>query len=159
LLALDSTTLAQVARVRLFDPKSGLVAALPNNSTASPVVGPYGDVYMGVFEDPFPENNDRGWLLHFSGCLSHTKTPGAFGWDDTPSIVPASMVPSYHGSSAYLLMAKFNNYAGIGTGDGQNKVAILDPNSETAIDPVTGVTVMNPVLSILGPTADSEHPG
>ena len=69
------------------------------------------------------------------------------------------MVPSYHGSSAYLLMAKYNNYAGIGTGDGQNKVAILDPNSETEIDPVTGVTVMNPVLSILGPTADSEHPG
>jgi hypothetical protein len=159
LLALDSTTLAQRARRRLFDPKSGQVAALLNISTASPVVGPDGDVYIGVFENPFPENNDRGWLLHFSAALSQTKTPGAFGWDDTPSIVPASMVPSYHESSAYLLMAKYNNYGGIGTGDGQNKVAILDPNSETEIDPVTGVTVMNPVLSILGPTADSEHPG
>jgi hypothetical protein len=159
LLALDGTTLGLLARRRLFDPKSGQVAALPNNSTASPVVGPDGDVYIGVIENPFPENNDRGWLLHFSGPLSQTKTPGAFGWDDTPSIVPASMVPSYQGSSAYLLMAKYNNYAGIGSGDGQNRIAILDPNSETQIDPVTGVTVMNPVLSILGPTPDSEHPG
>lgn len=159
LLALDSTTLAQRARGRLFDPKSGLVAKLLNISTASPVVGPDGDVYIGVNENPFPENNDRGWLLHFSGDLSQTKTPGAFGWDDTPSIVPASMVPSYHGSSAYLLMAKYNNYGGIGTGNGQNRIAILDPNSETEVDPVTGVTVMNPALSILGQTPDSEHPG
>jgi hypothetical protein len=159
LLALNSTSLSQTGRALLFDPKSGQPAELPNISTASPVVAPDGDVYFGVFEDPFPENNDRGWLLHFTAALTQTKTPGAFGWDDTPSIVPVSMVPSYHGTSTYLLMAKYNNYAGIGTGDGQNKVAILDPNSQTSVDPVTGVTVMNPVLSILGPTPDSDHTG
>ena len=103
---------------------------------------------------PFASNNDRGWLLHFSGDLSTTKTPGAFGWDDTPSVVPASMVPSYHGSSTYLLMAKYNNYAGLGSGNGLNKIAILDPNA-TETDPVTGTTVMNEVLTILGPTPDS----
>jgi hypothetical protein len=159
LLALDSTTLVQTGRVALVDPKSGEPAELPDISTASPVVGPDGDVYFGVLENPFPENNDRGWLLHFNAALTQVKTPGAFGWDDTPSIVPASMVPSYTGTSSYLLMCKYNNYAGIGTGDGQNKVAILDPNDVTEIDPVTGATVMNPVLTILGPTPDPDHPG
>ena len=159
LMAINSTTLVPSAKVLLIDPLSGNGAAIPNISTASPVVGPDGDVYYGAFETPFPENNDRGWLLHYSGDLKQTKTPGAFGWDDTPSIVPASMVPSYHGSSSYLLMAKYNNYAGIGTGDGQNKVAILDPNNQTQTDPITGVTVMNPVLSILGPTPEEGGQG
>ena len=121
------------------------------------MVGPDGDVYVGVLENPFPSNNDRGWLLHFSGDLTQTKTPGAFGWDDTPSVVPASMVPSYHGTSSYLLMSKYNNYAGIGSGNGQNKLAILDPNA-TEIDPVTGATVMKEVLTILGPTPDPRWP-
>ena len=31
---------------------------------------------------------------------------------------PASMVPSYAGGSPYLLMTKYNNYAGVGSGDG-----------------------------------------
>jgi hypothetical protein len=60
------------------------------------------------------------------------------------------MVPSYTGASAYLLMTKYNNYADVG-GNGENKIAILDPNA-TETDPITGVTVMNEVLTILGPT-------
>jgi hypothetical protein len=78
-------------------------------------------VYYGVLENPFPENNDRGWLLHFNADLSHAKTPGAFGWDETASLVPASMVPSYTGTSGYLLMTKYNNYADIGSGNGENR--------------------------------------
>jgi hypothetical protein len=61
------------------------------------------------------------------------------------------MVPSYAGTSRYLVMTKYNNYADIGTGNGENKIAILDPNA-TETDPITGVTVMNEVLTILGPT-------
>jgi hypothetical protein len=61
------------------------------------------------------------------------KTPGAFGWDTTVGLVPASMVPSYQGTSSYLLATKYNHYLGLG-GDGQNKVAILDPNA-TQVDP------------------------
>ncbi|MFI5338053.1 MAG: hypothetical protein ACHQ5A_14785, partial [Opitutales bacterium] len=112
LLALNSTTLAMVNRVRLTDPSSGQDAILCDCSSAAPTVGPDGDVYFGVLENPFPNHNDRGWLLHFSGDLSKTKVPGSFGWDDTASIVDASLVPSYQGSSKYLLMTKYNNYGG-----------------------------------------------
>ncbi len=49
-------------------------------------------------------------------------------------------------------MTKYNNYAGIHTGNGQNKLAVLDPNNLTETDPVTGATVMGEVLTILGPT-------
>jgi len=85
--------------------------------------------------------------------LSQSKTPGSFGWDDTASVVAASLVPSYHGTSSYLIMTKYNNYAGIG-GDGINKLAILDPNA-TQTDPKTGVTVMKEVLTIAGVTPDT----
>src|SRR5947209_3708728 len=102
LLRLDSTTLVTMSKVFLQDPVSGGGALLPDEGTASPTVGPDGDVYFGVLENPFYSNNDRGWLLHFSGDLTQTKIPGAFGWDDTASVVPASMVPSYTGSSGYL---------------------------------------------------------
>ena len=152
LVALDSTTLAPLARVRLKDPSSGLDARLSDNGSASPTVGTDGDVYFGVLENPFGSNHSRGWLLHFDSSLSQSKTPGAFGWDDTASLVPAQMVPSYQGTSAYLLMAKYNNYAGRG-GDGQNKLAVLDPNA-TQTDPVTLATVMKEVLTIVGPTPD-----
>ncbi len=154
LLALNSTTLALVNRVRLIDPSSGQDALIFDASSAAPTVGPDGDVYFGVIENPFPNHNDRGWLLHFNSDLSKTKIPGSFGWDDTPSIVPASMVPSYHGNSSYLLMSKYNNYAGIGTGNGKNRIAILDPNA-TERDPIISSTlVMKEVMTILGVTPD-----
>src|SRR5580658_9079442 len=158
LLALNSSTLALVNRVLLIDPSSGLDAQLCDCSSATPTVGPDGDVYFGVLENPFPDHNDRGWLLHFSSDLSVTKIPGSFGWDDTASIVPASMVASYHGKSKYLLMTKYNNYAGIGTGNGKNRIAILDPNA-TEKDPVIPTTlVMKEVITKLGVTPDPEFP-
>lgn len=159
LVALDSATLARIGsgrQVRLKDP-NGRDASLPDDGSASPTVGPDGDVFFGVLENPFPYNHDRGWLLHFSSDLSQSFAPGAFGWDDTASIVPATMIPSYSGSSAYLLMTKYNNYAGAG-GDGVNKLAIVDPQ-DTMVDPVTGKTVMKEVLTIAGVTPDEEFVG
>jgi hypothetical protein len=161
LLGLDSTTLQPLAKVRLKDPRvAGRDAILADDGTASPTVGPDGDVYFGVLENPV--QSSKGWLLHFSGDLSQTLSPpGGFGWDDTASIVASSLVPSYQGASTYLLMTKYNNYAGLG-GDGVNKIAILDPN-DTEIDPRTQFPVMKEVISIAGQTPDPEfiatHPG
>jgi len=159
LLAVNSTTLALINKVRLVDPSSGLDALIFNASSATPTVGPDGDVYFGVLENPFPNHNDRGWMLHYNADLSQTKIPGSFGWDDTASIVPASIVPSYKGSSQYLLMTKYNNYCGIGSGTGQNEIAILDPNA-TEHDPILPNTlVMKEVLTHLGVTPDPDCPG
>ncbi len=155
LVVLNSTTLAVVNKVRLKDPSSSQDALIFDASSASPTVGPDGDVYFGVIENPFPNHNDRGWLLHFNSDLSQKKIPGSFGWDDTASVVSASLVPSYTGTSSYLLMTKYNNYAGAGTGDGKNRIAILDPNV-TEHDPVLPATlVMKEVLTILGVTPDN----
>jgi hypothetical protein len=158
LVALNSTTLQPAAKVPLVDPVSGLQATIDDDGSASPTVGEDGDVYYGVLENPLGENHYRGWLLHFDSLLSQTKVPGAFGWDDTASLVPGFMVPSYTGASSYLLMTKYNDYAGSAGGTGLNRIAILDPNV-TESDPVNGNPVMNEVLTILGPTASSTEPG
>jgi hypothetical protein len=159
LCKVNTQTLARMAHVRLRDPRnSSWDAAVPDDGTAAPTIGPDGDVYYGVLEYNFPSNNARGWMLHFNGNLTTTKTPGAFGWDDAASIVPASLVPSYVGSSSYLILTKYNNYAGVGSGDGQNRVAVLDPNG-TETDPVTNAIVMREVITVVGPTKNPNLQG
>src|SRR6185436_18134341 len=101
-------------------------------------------------------NGSRGFLLRFSGDLTVTKTPGAFGWDYTAGIVPASMVPSYTGPSPYLLFSKYNDYP-FADGSGVNRVALLDPNA-TQLDPhssASGMVEMREVLTVNGPTPDA----
>jgi hypothetical protein len=160
LLGLNSTTLATKFSVFLKDPRSNNAnnAQMLDDSTASPMVGPDGDVYFGIMGNPF--NGSRGFMLHFSGDLTVEKTPGGFGWDNTAAIVPASMVPSYTGTSSYLLFTKYNNYAdgGSDNGDGINRIALLDPNA-TEVDAhasSNGMLIMREVLTVIGPTADAE---
>ncbi len=153
LVGVNSQTLAPISRVRVKDvlyPDND--AILPDDGTAAPTVGPDGDVYLGVLENPFGYNHLRGWMLHFNSALTQTLIPGAFGWDDAASIVPPNAVPSYHGSSPYLLLTKYNNYAE-GGGDGVNKIAVLDPRA-SMIDPISGASVMQEILTIAGPTPD-----
>lgn len=162
LVALNSQTLnpATARQVRLKDVRSGNDAYLPDDGSASPTVGPDGDVYFGVLENPSLSNNDRGWMLHFDSALATTKTPGSFGWDDTAAIVPSSAVPSYSGTSSYLILTKYNDYKNFGLGQGQNKLAILDPNA-TQVDTSYGqsaVSVMQEVLTVLGVTPDGAPP-
>ena len=156
LLGLDSTTLAPQYRVFLRDPRNGNPAAILDNGTASPTVAPDNDVYIGVLGNP--GSGFRGWLLRFSGDLAVQKTPGGFGWDYTPALVPASMVPSYQGPSSYLIFAKYNNYA-FSDGNGVNRIALLDPNT-TQLDPhssANGLVEMREVFTIIGPTPDQER--
>ena len=153
LLGLDAQTLAPKYRVFLRDPENGDPASLDDDSTASPAVAPNGDVFMGVLTRRYPFHNGRGWLLHFDATLAHRKTPGSFGWDNTPSIIPASAAPYYKGHSKFLLMTKYNNYAGFGAGDGHNLIAILDPGAiQDDAYAVSKVSVMKEVMTIAGPT-------
>jgi hypothetical protein len=151
MLGLDSTTLATRFKVRLKDPLGGGDAILSDDSSASPTIGPDGDVYYGVIESNPGGHNGRGWLLHYSADLATRKTAGSFGWDDTVSIVPKEAVPSYAGTSPYLLMSKYNNYFGFGSGNGHNEIAILSPD-ETQKDRFSTQTVMKEVLTKVNPT-------
>ena len=151
LVGLNATTLQPRFHVVLKDPVSGQPALISTSSSASPVVGPNGDVYYGVLENPFPSHDDRGWLLHYNATLTRTKIPGSFGWDNTPSVLPARAVPGYRGTSPYLLVSKYNNYLGIGPhGDGHNEVAVLDPRASQK-DPYADTRVMKAVQTILSP--------
>jgi hypothetical protein len=180
LIEINTSDLSKVATVSLTIPAStptdpSAFAYVMDDGTASPMVGPDGDVYFGVWY----QNIERGFMLHYSGDLSTKKVAGAFGWDDTAAVVPASCVPSYTGSSSYLILTKYNNYADPGAyGDGNNKVAILDPNaSETytiqyGTDNPGGVmvgdntsgattgasyTTMNEVITLLGITPNTSE--
>lgn len=158
LVGLDATTLKPRFHVLLKDPVSGRPAAISTSSSASPTVGPDGDVYYGVLENPFPNHDDRGWLLHYNASLTETKTPGSFGWDTTVSVLPARAAPGYHGSSPYLLVSKYNNYLGIGPhGNGHNRVAVLDPRARQK-DPFADTEVMKAVQTILSPAHEPGTP-
>ena len=169
LVELDSTTLATIHTVGLVPPPengtNATFAYMLDDGTASPMIGPDGDIYIGIW---WSDLASRGFMLHYSSDLQTQKFAGGFGWDDTASIVPASAVPGYHGTSTYLILSKYNNYADPGCdGDGLNRVGILDPNTSEQYTVQYGpthnppnstgptYTVMNEVMTVLGPTANS----
>ncbi len=167
LAKLNTSDLSVVAKVQVMDPSVNGSASFINESSASPMIGPDGQVFMGVFGNQWRESH--GWMMQFDSNLNPKdaagkKFPtGAFGWDDTASIVPATMVPSYKGKAKYLLLTKYNNYdmGGDAGADGSNKVAVLDPTSDSiSKDRQSGIAVMNEVLTVLGPTltGDPNHP-
>jgi len=159
IVKLNATTLALVASASLLDPSDGGTAPTINESSASPMIGPDGHLFMGVFRNNYGESH--GWMLQFDQNLKQTNASGkqypvgSFGWDDTAVVVPSKIVPSYKGASTYLILTKYNNYD-IGTGNGQNKVAVLDPSANNiSKDRQTGIPVMNEILTVLGPTHDA----
>jgi hypothetical protein len=164
LVKLNAMNLETENSVQVIDPSLPGTGALEiNESSAAPMVAPDGHVFYGVFGYYWRESH--GWMLQFDENLNQNDSHGirypvgAFGWDDTPSIVPSNLVASYKGSAPYLILTKYNDYA-INTttaahGVGRNKVAILDPTSNTtSIDWQTGIPVMNEILLVVGVTPD-----
>jgi hypothetical protein len=141
----------------LTDPQTHQPALLLESSSATPTVGPDGDVYYGVLGNPLLLHDVRGWLLHFDPTLAHVRVPGSFGWDQTVSVVPATSVPSYAGGSSYLLVSKYNNYAEGSYGDGRNEIALLDPHARQA-DRFSTVEVMREVRTVLSPNHPPDAP-
>jgi hypothetical protein len=159
LLQLNSTDLSLAHKVFLVDPRNNSQNARSIDiSTASGTVAPDGTVFFGVMANP--GNGSRGFMLHFSADLSTEYAPGAFGWDNTYGIVPASMVPGYAGPSSYLVFAKYNNYAGgFPAGDGTNQIAVLDPyatQNDERNDSDPTLQIMKEVMTKLGPTPDPD---
>jgi hypothetical protein len=156
LVGLNASTLRPRFHVALKDPVNGRPAIILTGSTASPTVGPDGDVYYGVLGNPYLSHDGRGWLLHYNATLTRTKIPGSFGWDNTVSMLPAWAVPGYHGTSPYLLVSKYNNYYDVPPhGNGHNEVAVLDPRSSQK-DPYANVQTMKAVQTVLSPV---HYPG
>jgi len=161
LVSVNASTLVANSFVALNDPRAGYgQATVSSLSSATPMVGPDGDVYYGVLEASCcSSHNDRGWMLHFDSTLTTVKTPGSFGWDNTASVVPSSAVSSYGGTSSYLIVTKYNNYVGIGTGNGANQVAVLDPNASQQDEySSVQVNVMKEVITVLGVTPNGDSP-
>jgi hypothetical protein len=163
LMALNTADLTVAAWTPLNRPDGQGEARVHDDSSSAPMVGPDDDVYYGALTF---DNHDRGFMMHFDKMLTTRKICGAFGWDDTASVVPASLVPSYTGTSSYLILTKYNNYADPGvSADGENKLAILDPNDSQHYDANTpsaqssyGATFdgMKEVITLLGLTPNSE---
>ena len=70
-MALSAATLMPQNSVLMMDPKTGTPAEIINDSTASPLVGPDGDVYMGVLDN---KGTSRGWMEHYSANLIGDQT-------------------------------------------------------------------------------------
>jgi len=170
LAKLATKTLKVTDHVLLIDPSvPGQQALLINESSASPMIGPDGHVFMGVFGNQWRESH--GWMLQFDENLSPTEVvnkktvtfpAGAFGWDDTACVVPSNIVPTYKGKAKYLILTKYNNYdddGGDPGADGSNHIAVLDPTSNTiSKDRQSKIPVMNEVMTVLGPTLTNDDP-
>jgi hypothetical protein len=157
LVGFNATTLRSKFVRKLKDPQTHTWAQISGSSTSTPTVGPDGDVFYGVLGNPIIKHDVRGWLLHFDSTLLHRRTPGSFGWDSTVSVVPASSVPSYAGTSSYLLVSKYNNYDIGPHGDGRNEIALLDPHA-TQQDRFSKVQVLEEVRTVLSPVHPPDTP-
>ncbi|HZZ44601.1 MAG TPA: SdrD B-like domain-containing protein [Tepidisphaeraceae bacterium] len=156
---LSGTSLVKSGSEVLKDPKTQQKAHLIVADIALPVVAPDGDVYLAVpARTPSVANNGDGWLLRFSGDLSHERgTSAQVVGDATPSIVPSSIVASYHGSSSYLISTAQISIVSETftiTDPGQTDV----PTEDQTTHPYT-TTVPNETMMLLDPSKSLKSAG
>ena len=109
-----------------------------------------------------PRKSLRRRITSAAGCS--TSTRGCSRWarrarsagTTRPSIVPARLVPSYAGASTYLLLTKYNNYAG--RGRRRREPARHARSERRQTDPISGIAAMREILTIAGPTPDADFP-
>ena len=87
-----------VYHMTMTDPANGRPANVVfTDSSASPTIGPDGDVYFGVQEHLPPCARRPGLAAALQRHADQDEDPGSFGWDNTVSVMPARDIPGYHG--------------------------------------------------------------
>ena len=128
---------------------------MSDNSTASPMIGPDGDVYFGVLESPSARTTTAAGCCTSPATLRRSKTPGAFGWDITPSVVPRAMVPSLtRARPRYSDFHQVQPLCRHRRRRRREQARRARPRTTSMVDPVSGATVMKEVLTIAGVTPD-----
>ncbi len=121
--------MAEAGATLLKDPVTHQKMHMFAGYVSLPVVAPDGDVYMVTpARKPSVANTGNGWLMHFSADLKVKGTQAQVMATETPSIVPASMVPAYHGRSTYLVAApRYTTGAENPTGLDTQRLSLFDP--------------------------------
>jgi hypothetical protein len=156
LIALNASSMKVAHFAAAVDPATtSLPCVFSDLSSASPFVGPDGDVFVGCWGTFVNQSSSRyvGWLLHFDRVLEKVKTPGGCGWDTIPVIYVEDI------GGSYQLLLKCNDYAGINGGLGLNRLVLIDPQTAEPDPKGSGVQVMRVVKSVLSPTMDLSSTG
>ncbi len=141
LLGLDSTTLGKtkMSKARLIDPSfRARTHTYPTTPPPRQSLGPTTASITACWKLSIPAPQ-RSWLaaaFQFQ-LLDEDQDTRALsaGTIPRPSFpLPMPCQGLYVGQSSYLLMSKYNNYYGVGTGNGHNEIAILDPHASQADD-------------------------
>ena len=109
LVGLNAATLRPRFHVTLKDPVNGKPAVISQLGPPPRWSARWGRVLRRL-GNPLSSHDIRGWLPHYNSNLTREKIPGSFGGTRLCPWCPLSAVPSYHGSSPYLLVSKYDNY-------------------------------------------------
>ncbi len=103
-------------------------------------------VFYGVLESQFGTANGRGWLLQFDAQAQSGRRARQFRLDVSPSVIPASMVPSYAARRPACSRRSTTTTGRQARATAQPRLAVLDPKGFQADTITPGVQVMREVI-------------